>query len=71
MSSRNSDAIASALAATLESVNEADSNSEPANVVDGLFAIAKAIDRLALVLDPLRTEARQEQRAVRKFLDWE
>jgi len=36
-----------AVAAVLVSPNEADSNGEPANVVDGLFAIARAIDRLA------------------------
>ena len=33
-----------AIRSTLISPNEADSNSEPANVVDGLFAIARAID---------------------------
>jgi hypothetical protein len=32
---------------TLVSPNEGDSNGEAANVVDGLFAIARAIDRLA------------------------
>ena len=36
-----------AIAAGLISANEADTNGEPANVVDGLFAIARAIDRLA------------------------
>ena len=36
-----------AIAAGLISPNEADSNGEPANVVDGLFAIARAIDGLA------------------------
>jgi hypothetical protein len=39
--------VADALQSTLISPNEADSNSEPANVVDGLFAIARAIDHLA------------------------
>lgn len=38
---------AEALYETLISPNESDSNMEPANVVDGLFAIAKAIHRLA------------------------
>lgn len=33
-----------------ESANECDSNGEAANVVDGLFAIARAIERLATVL---------------------
>jgi hypothetical protein len=36
-----------ALQSTLISPNEADSNSEPANVVDGLFVIARAIEHLA------------------------
>lgn len=36
-----------AIRSALISPNEADSNSEPANVVDGLFAIARAIDHLA------------------------
>jgi len=35
------------LAMGLTSPNEADSNGEPANVVDGLFAIARALDRVA------------------------
>jgi hypothetical protein len=30
-----------------ESPNELDSNGEPANVVDGLFAIARSLDRIA------------------------
>lgn len=38
---------ADALRATLISPNEADSNMEPANVVDGLFAIARSITGLA------------------------
>lgn len=38
---------AKALYETLISPNESDSNFEPANVVDGLFAIARAINRLA------------------------
>ena len=35
---------------TLMSPNESDANFEPANVVDGLFAIARAIDRLAAAI---------------------
>jgi len=35
------------LMTTLSTPNEMDSNGEPANVVDGLFAIARAIERLA------------------------
>ena len=33
------------------SANEADSNFEAANVVDGLFAIARSINRLAIALE--------------------
>lgn len=43
----NQDPIARAIWATLESANECDSNLEPANVVDGLFAIARSISKLA------------------------
>lgn len=39
-----------ALIHTLISPNECDSNLEPANVVDGLFAIARAINHLAEVV---------------------
>ncbi len=39
--------IAKAIAATFISPNEHDSNFEPANVVDGLFAIARSIESLA------------------------
>jgi hypothetical protein len=39
--------VAEAIHATLTSPNEADSNLEPANVVDGLFAIARALHDLA------------------------
>jgi uncharacterized protein Yka (UPF0111/DUF47 family) len=38
---------ADAIRATLISPNESDRNLEAANVVDGLFAIARAINRLA------------------------
>jgi hypothetical protein len=41
------DALAEAICATLASPNESDSNLEAANVVDGLFAIARAINHLA------------------------
>ena len=47
MTKINTDAIADALWGVFESPNEADSNFESANLVDGLFAIARAIDRLA------------------------
>jgi hypothetical protein len=41
------DTTAAALRATLISPNESDQNLEPANVVDGLFAIARAMNRVA------------------------
>ena len=44
---------ASALHATLTSPNEADRNGESANVVDGLFAIARSINRLAEAVESL------------------
>jgi hypothetical protein len=36
------------IARCLESPNESDSNGENANVVDGLFAIARSLDRVAM-----------------------
>ena len=43
----HSQGLQQALKAVFISPNESDSNLEPANVVDGLFAIARSIDRLA------------------------
>ena len=43
--------IANALRAVLISPNELDSNWENANVVDGLFAIAGALDRIGKRLE--------------------
>ena len=43
--------IARALLSVLMSPNELDSNLEPANVVDGLFAIARALDRIGKRLE--------------------
>lgn len=43
--------IAKAIADTLSSPNEADRNGEVANVVDGLYAIARALDRVARALE--------------------
>lgn len=43
----DSDNLTVALAHCLVSPNEGDSNGEPANVVDGLFAVARAINRVA------------------------
>jgi hypothetical protein len=45
--------IGSALKQTLISPNCFDSNLEAANVVDGLYAIARAIQALALAIDNL------------------
>jgi hypothetical protein len=42
MTADKSDKVATALRATLISPNEFDTNGEAANVVDGLFAIARA-----------------------------
>ena len=49
---------AEVLLRTLESPNEADSNGEAANVVDGLFAIARAIERLAAAVEARGTSSR-------------
>jgi hypothetical protein len=48
--------IAQALQAVLVSPNEMDNNMEQANVVDGLFAIARAIDHVARALIALRED---------------
>jgi hypothetical protein len=45
------DPIARAVDRNFTSPNEADTNLEPANVVDGLFAIARALHHLANVID--------------------
>jgi hypothetical protein len=43
--------IAEALEYALTSPNEVDRNGEVANVVDGLFALARAVDRLAAAVE--------------------
>jgi hypothetical protein len=43
----DADRLAEAVWGTLYSPNESDSNFEPANVVDGLFHVARAVERLA------------------------
>jgi hypothetical protein len=53
MTTRDKDPVASALIETLISPNESDSNLEAANVVDGLFAIARALNKVALALRDL------------------
>jgi hypothetical protein len=47
MSLYDTDSITTAIGRVFISPNEADSNGEPANIVDGLFAIARSIDGLA------------------------
>lgn len=51
------DSVQAALRAVLVSPNESDSNFEPANVVDGLFAIARALDRVADAIEGSRLRA--------------
>jgi hypothetical protein len=46
----------------LVSPNEADRNLEPANAVDGLFAIARALVRLADVIEAKGATRAQETR---------
>lgn len=55
MSTSNKKTIADVLEYVLVSPNETDSNLEPANVVDGLFAIARALGRVANALEKLGT----------------
>jgi len=43
--------LASAISNCLITPNESDSNWEPANVVDGLFAIARAIHHVARAIE--------------------
>ena len=43
--------VATAILESLISPNEQDRNLEPANVVDGLFAIARALGRIADALE--------------------
>lgn len=47
---------AEALWGTLQSPNESDSNGEPANVVDGLYSISRAIHHLARAIEGVRTK---------------
>jgi hypothetical protein len=49
--------IAEALSNTLISPNEADSNFEPANVVDGLYAIARGLHHVARAVEGLSANA--------------
>ena len=51
--------VAEALRETLISPNECDSNLEPANVVDGLFAIARGLVAVAEAIEAFETEGRR------------
>jgi hypothetical protein len=62
------DQIAKAIHANLTSVNCLDSNLEPANVVDGLFAIAKALENAAFALKYLGGGENADQRGAVEFL---
>jgi hypothetical protein len=50
---------ADALRDALISLNERDSNLEPANVVDGLFAIARGLVAVAEAIEAFETEGRR------------
>lgn len=51
------DMLEQVLSSVLSSPNEADRNGEVANVVDGLFAIARAIDRLSKAIEAQNRDA--------------
>jgi hypothetical protein len=50
------ESLADAIMHTLRSASEVDSSGDAANLVDGLFAIARSIDRLAEAVDRLADE---------------
>jgi hypothetical protein len=60
MNMQKSNGVAEAIKVTLISPNESDSNLEAANVVDGLFAIARAIQRLADVVEHAHASHQRE-----------
>jgi hypothetical protein len=55
------DQVAKALRQTLVSPNEYDSKGEAANVVDGLFAIARALNRVAKAIDGIKAAMPTEE----------
>ncbi|MGB9662265.1 MAG: hypothetical protein ACPL5F_09675 [Moorellaceae bacterium] len=57
------DRLAEALLRTLETPNEYDRNLEPANVVDGLYFLGRAIHRLAQAVEALAEAGRTEKEA--------
>ena len=52
--------LTDAVMTTLRSASEVDSGGDAANLVDGLFAIARSIDRLADAVDRLADEYEDE-----------
>lgn len=54
---QTSTTVADAIGSAFISPNESDSNGEPANVVDGLFAIARALERIALAMEDARSSS--------------
>lgn len=52
--------IALAIERSLISPNEADSNLEPANIVDAICQLARAISRLAIAVEASQTSKRGE-----------
>jgi hypothetical protein len=62
----NDNAIARALQRVFESTIEVDRNFDPANVVDGLFAIARGLHRIADVME--EPEADREHRRTTEAL---
>lgn len=50
------DRLGDKLVRVFESPNELDRNLEPANVVDGLFAIARSIHHVARAIEGVKTE---------------
>ena len=51
MNRTQTDAVAQAITAALVSPNECDSNGEAAGPTDGLYALARSVDRLARAVE--------------------
>jgi hypothetical protein len=52
-SSKRAKSISDAVVASFTSLNECDRNGEAANITDGLFAIARALNRIASAIEGL------------------
>lgn len=52
--------LANTIRRVLESPNEPDRNMEPANIVDGLFALARAVHTLAKAIESQTSEGADE-----------